>query len=312
MKFLPMCIALLMLGSAASAQEPSAEAPAKKPEPEKTTAEKDPNPHALIKTSMGDIEVELFADAAPKTVANFLGLAEGTKEFTDPKTGKKVKRPYYDGLTFHRVIKNFMLQGGCPLGTGTGGPGYKFKDEINAESLGLDKIKAFDKEGRPHDWLGIRSQAQFHQRILRPVLKEMGIENQEQLDKRNDEVKAKLKTLSLADCYRIMGYEFEDDLKSRKPVKGSLAMANAGPNTNGSQFFINHADTPWLTGKHTVFGKVVSGMDVVDKIANVKVGPGSAPAEEVKILSIRRVDEDADKDKNASSKANSEEKADGK
>ena len=149
---------------------------------------------AIIETSMGTIELELFPDKAPVTVENFVGLAKGTKEFTDLETGKKTKRKFYDGLTFHRVIPEFMIQGGCPLGTGTGGPGYTFKDET------------------------------------------------------------------------------DNGLKFNKP--GLLAMANAGPNTNGSQFFITEVNTPWLNGHHTIFGQVVSNKDleIVKKIARVETG----------------------------------------
>lgn len=173
---------------------------------ESTDSLKEDNPVATIRTSMGDIVIELFAQEAPKTVANFIGLAEGTKEFVDPVSKEKVKRPFYDNLIFHRVIKGFMIQGGCPLGTGRGGPGYVFEDEIN-----------------------------FH-----------------------------------------------------LPKRGVLAMANRGPDTNGSQFFINLVDTPWLAGKHTVFGRVIKGMDIVDKIGQVPVDPRThRPVEPVKIISIR-------------------------
>ena len=163
---------------------------------------------AIIETSMGTIEVELFADKAPVTVENFVGLATGTKEFTDLKTGKKTKRKFYDGLTFHRVIPEFMIQGGCPLGTGTGGPGYTFEDETN------------------------------------------------------------------------------NGLKFNKP--GLLAMANAGPNTNGSQFFITEVTTPWLNGHHTIFGQVISmdDLEVVKKIARVETGFSNDPIEPVIINKI--------------------------
>ncbi|MBI2081451.1 MAG: peptidylprolyl isomerase [candidate division NC10 bacterium] len=144
---------------------------------------------ATLKTSMGVIVVRLYEDKAPTTVGNFVGLASGTKEWTDPKTGKPVTRPLYSGTVFHRVIPNFMIQGGDPLGTGAGGPGYRFADE------------------------------------------------------------------------------FHPDLKHGKA--GVLSMANAGPNTNGSQFFITHRATPWLDGRHTVFGEVVEGMDVVEAIGRV-------------------------------------------
>ncbi len=145
--------------------------------------------YAIFDTTQGQITCRLFPDKAPKTVANFRGLAEGTKEFTDSKSGARTKRPYYDGLVFHRVIPKFMIQGGCPDGIGTGGPGYKFEDEFSKD-LGFDK-------------------------------------------------------------------------------PGKLAMANAGPNTNGSQFFITAAATTWLNNKHTIFGEVVEGYDVVEKIANL-------------------------------------------
>jgi peptidyl-prolyl cis-trans isomerase A (cyclophilin A) len=153
---------------------------------------------AHFTTSAGSFDIRLFENEVPNTVANFVGLVEGTKEWTDPKSGQKVKRPYYDGLIFHRVIDGFMIQGGDPLGTGTGGPGYKFADEFNAK------------------------------------------------------------------------------LRHSKP--GILSMANAGPNTNGSQFFITLAATPWLDNKHSVFGEVVSGLDVVQKMGKVPTSkPGDRP-----------------------------------
>ena len=161
---------------------------------------------AVIETSMGKVVVKLFPDKTPETVANFAGLAEGNKEWTDPATGQKVKKRFYDGLVFHRVIPNFMIQGGCPLGNGTGGPGYQFKDEI-VEGLTFD---------RP----------------------------------------------------------------------GLLAMANAGPGTNGSQFFITTAATPWLNGRHTIFGEVTEGMDFVTAIGNVPRGGADRPTTPVVIKKI--------------------------
>jgi peptidyl-prolyl cis-trans isomerase A (cyclophilin A) len=162
--------------------------------------------HAKFSTSEGDFKVRLFDDKAPKTVANFTELAEGKKEWTDPKTRQKVTRPFYDGLLFHRVIDGFMLQGGCPLGTGTGGPGYQFADEFGP--------------GLRHD---------------RP---------------------------------------------------GMLSMANAGPNTNGSQFFVTLAATPWLDNKHAIFGEVVEGMDVVQKLGKTKTGANDRPAKDVVINKV--------------------------
>ena len=246
------------------------------------------NPVYVIQTTFGDIEVELFQDEAPKTVANFIGLAEGTKEFKDSKTGKTVKRPFYDGLIFHRVIKNFMIQGGCPLGNGQGGPGYVFDDEIDAKALGLDKIKAFDPQKGPHRFLAIRNEQEFQRNLLAPLFQKMNITSQQELDKRKAEFEARLESLTLMEAYENLGYVYSDKGSKHAPVRGALAMANAGPNTNGSQFFINLVDTDWLAGKHTVFGKVVKGMDVVDKIGAVEVDSQNKPVKDVKIISIRR------------------------
>ena len=143
--------------------------------------------YAIFQTSAGSVTCRLFEKEAPETVANFVGLAMGTKEWTDPQSGQKVKKPLYDGTVFHRVIPNFMIQGGDPLGTGTGDPGYRFKDEFQSG-------RTFDKPGL-------------------------------------------------------------------------LAMANAGPNTNGSQFFITEVPTPHLNNKHTIFGECIQGFELVPKIA---------------------------------------------
>ena len=244
------------------------------------------NPLLLMKTNFGDVLLELFPEAAPRTVKNFLALAAGTRPFTDPRTGAQAKRPFYDGLTFHRVIKGFMIQGGDPKGDGTGGPGYRFEDEINADALGLRGMKALE-EGRPHPFLGVRSQSDFRRVLLAPLLRGMGIRSQADLDAREGEVRARLNGITLKEAYENMGYRFSPTLPSRPPVKGALAMANAGPDTNGSQFFINLADTPWLAGKHTVFGRVARGMEVVERIGETPVGAGGAPEKEVRIISIR-------------------------
>jgi peptidyl-prolyl cis-trans isomerase A (cyclophilin A) len=169
--------------------------------------------YATLSTTEGDIRVQLFPNHAPKTVTNFVELAEGGREWTDPRTGSRTSAPLYDGTVFHRVISGFMIQGGDPLGTGTGGPGYRFADEIHPEL-------AFTK----------------------PYL---------------------------------------------------LAMANAGPGTNGSQFFITVAPTQWLTGKHTIFGEVADadGRAVVDKIIAVPTGQMDRPKTDVTIskVTIERV-----------------------
>lgn len=248
------------------------------------------NPLVEIQTSMGDIILELFPEEAPETVANFIGLAEGTKPFVDPETGEMVTRPYYDGQIFHRVIDGFMIQGGSPTGLGNGTPGYDFKDEINARSLGLDRMPAFNEEGAPHPFLRIGSQAQFQAVILQPLLAKMGISSQEDLEARLPEVEETINSMTVKDVYENQGYEYDESLMSRMPVRGVIAMANAGPNTNGSQFFINLVDTDWLAGKHTVFGRVRQGMDVVDAIGSTPTDEMDRPLEPVRIISIREID----------------------
>jgi len=248
------------------------------------------NPVCLIKTSMGDITVELFIKDAPKTVENFISLAEGKKKFTDPKTNLEIKKPYYDNLIFHRVIKNFMIQGGCPKGDGSGDPGYKFEDEINASYLGLDKMPVLDPEKGPHPYLGIKSKEHFFSVVIRPITIKLGIKNEKEFKSRLDEIQKIITSISLKESYEYKGYVYNDKIKSHHLDRGVLAMANAGPNTNGSQFFINLVNTKWLEGKHTVFGKVIKGIEVVDKIGDVPVLPERhKPEKNVKIISIRLV-----------------------
>lgn len=223
------------------------------------------NPVAVIKTNYGDIEVELLPNLAPKTVENFVGLAKGTKEWTDPVSGKKVKRPFYNNLTFHRVIPNFMIQGGCPLGTGTGGPGYRFEDETytstNVELKG--EVKTDDEANLVWN------------EILRQPITSGRVMPDTELKTILDECQKK-QSLAPLKGRTVDFYRDKVGMKEKVFVKkirakveyGCLAMANSGPNTNGSQFFIvtKKEGTPHLDGKHTVFGKVIKGMEIAHKI----------------------------------------------
>ncbi len=210
--------------------------------------------YAVMTTTSGDMVLELFANEAPKTVQNFIDLAQGEKEFNTEKGMEK--RPFYDGLKFHRVIKDFMAQGGCPRGDGTGGPGYKFEDEINGKSLGLDTLK-------------VKEAPYYQTQLQRAVLSEFNIQSRQELEEKGQEVEAAYMDameLSALEILHRVGYRFNEVLTSKRPVRGSLAMANAGPNTNGSQFFINQVDNVNLTGIHTVFGQLVTGYEVLDRI----------------------------------------------
>jgi peptidyl-prolyl cis-trans isomerase A (cyclophilin A) len=166
-----------------------------------------PGTYATFNTTEGTIVCRLFEKDAPKTVQNFAELAQGQREWRHPSTGKKSTDRLYDGTIFHRVIPNFMIQGGDPQGTGMGGPGYQFEDETKGSAHKFDK-------------------------------------------------------------------------------PGKLAMANAGPNSNGSQFFITVAPTQWLTGKHTIFGEVIEGQEVADKIANAPRGRNDRPNKDVTLESV--------------------------
>jgi peptidyl-prolyl cis-trans isomerase A (cyclophilin A) len=247
------------------------------------------NPLVEIRTTMGAMILELFPKEAPQAVANFIGLAEGTKAWIDPDTGLEVMRPLYDGTVFHRVINGFMIQGGSPTGQGDGNPGFRFEDEINARSLGLDKMQMLDATGTPHPLLAINNQQDFQQQVLMPLYEKMGITSQAQLEARIDDVDRTLRTMTVKESFENLGYRYSERFISRMPVRGVIAMANNGPNSNGSQFFINLVDTDWLTGKHTVFGKVRVGLEVLDAIGRVPVDNTNRPLEDIIILSIRQV-----------------------
>ena len=217
------------------------------------------NPLVFMNTSEGDMILEIYADRAPKTAANFIDLATGLKSFVDPKTNKSVQRPYYDGLIFHRVIPNFMLQGGDIMGNGTGGPGYKFEDEISAKALGLDVLKV--KESRFYDM-----------DTQKVAMKELNINSRAEYDKNKNQLDRKMEELREMTVEALLekaGYQFDNALKSVKMLPFTVAMANSGPNTNGSQFFINLVTNPHLDGKHTVFGKLLKGRSIAEKIAKI-------------------------------------------
>ena len=244
-----------------------------------------------ITTSQGAIRCKMYAEACPVTVQNVCDLAEGKRSFTDPATGQPVTRPFYDGLTFHRVIPGFMIQGGDPKGDGTGGPGFQFKDEINAASLGLDKESALQGDNlHPHC---AHMGRQFVQTYIEPKLAGRGIGPTSTAEQRNAAIAAilpGLQTITLMQFYSDLGYHYDAALPaSKKPMRGVLAMANAGPDTNGSQFFINLGDTPHLTGKHTIFGEVVSGLDVATAIAAVPRDERDKPKTAVVMTSVKVV-----------------------
>ncbi|MBN1798229.1 MAG: peptidylprolyl isomerase [Spirochaetales bacterium] len=241
--------------------------------------------YAFFSTSKGEFVVKLFEEKTPKTVENFTGLAMGTKEWKDPATGQKQKKPFYDGLIFHRVIKDFMIQGGCPLGTGTGGPGYKFEDECFIQGPEL-KGAINDESTAIQVWNFI---------IVPYAQKHKG-------DVPDADIKAIIEhAVNKQSVQILMGKTveyFKTKIGLTEKVYGmalihpvdyaTLCMANSGPDTNGSQFFIvtKREGCSWLNGKHTVFGKVVHGMEVVHAIENVPTASGDKPVQDVVIKQI--------------------------
>ena len=244
-------------------------------------------PQVTITTNHGPIVAELFADQAPETVRIFIEIAEAKRETI--LAAEAGFYHFYDGLSFHRVIPNFLIQGGCPIGSGNGNPGFTFPDEINADSLGLDKEVALQGE-QLHAQCAYM-QDDFMQAMVIPKLRSMGLDGESTQEEYKAAFPKALKSLdgtTLKAFYEAIGYQYNAKLPpSSKPVRGSLAMANSGPSTNGSQFFINLVDTPHLTGKHTVFGQVIEGMEVVDKIAGVETDDRNYPKQPVVIQTIR-------------------------
>lgn len=245
------------------------------------------NPLAVIQTTVGDIIVELFPREAPNTVANFIGLATGSKPFLDPLTQVETLLPYYDGTAFHRVLAGVLVQAGSRSGREDGYPGYRFDDEISASSLGLDRMFVVDSTGTPNALLAIASESDFQQRVLQPLYRAMGITDADQLELRLPEVDRRVRAMTLQEHYEMLGYRYRTDLQSRAPLRGLLAMANAGPNANGSQFFITLTDLPTLSGRHTVFGKVRVGLEVAELIGRAATDAEQHPYQPVTILSIQ-------------------------
>ena len=246
------------------------------------------NPLIRISTSKGEMYLELYPLEAPNNVENFIALAEGEKEFTNLKTGEPIQSRYYNGMRFHRVVPGFIIQAGSPAINPLGLQVSLLNDEINANALGLDQIPALNPDGSFADVLNIESKPDFHGEILTPLYSQRNITDVEAALSRQYQVLETLQELSVKSVYENQGYRYDDSLESRPIERGTVALANSGPDSNGSEFFISLTAAEWLWGKYTVIGKVVEGQEVMDSIGNTAIDPGQFSSLSTLIYSVRK------------------------
>jgi cyclophilin family peptidyl-prolyl cis-trans isomerase len=246
------------------------------------------NPLIRISTSKGEMYLELYPLEAPNNVENFIALAEGEKEFTNLKTGEPIQSRYYNGMRFHRVVPGFIIQAGSPAINPLGLQVSLLNDEINANALGLDQIPALNPDGSFADVLNIESKPDFHEEILTPLYSQRNITDVEAALSRQYQALETLQELSVKSVYENQGYRYDDSLESRPIERGTVALANSGPDSNGSEFFISLTAADWLWGKYTVIGKVVEGQEVMDSIGNTAIDPGQFSSLSTLIYSVRK------------------------
>ncbi|MCH8264150.1 MAG: peptidylprolyl isomerase [Proteobacteria bacterium] len=276
---LPLTILLLLWQHPGHADTASAE-----------LAMEDPlNPLLLISTSQGNIYIELFPNEAPRNVANFLALATGEVEFIDADTGAEFKPRYFNGLRFHRVITDFIIQTGSGAYHPRGAPADQLPDEINADYLGLDRLPVLNPDGSFNSMLNISNKAEFDEEILKPLYRRMNIESKADLLARQEAVLIQLQQMTVKRAYENQGYSYNSSNPGRGISRGVVALANKGPDTNAAEFFIALTDADWLTGKHTVIGKVVEGMEVADTIGAVPIDPLQFSRLSTLLYSVRRI-----------------------
>ena len=247
------------------------------------------HPLLLIATSQGDIFVEMLPEEAPLNTARFMDLAEGRVTFRDVISGATYNPRYYDGMRFHRVIPGLLIQAGSPAKHPLGAPEQLLPDEINASMLGLDTQFVFGSDNRPNPLLNVGSRQELEDTLLQPLYRRMGIDESDELRARQFEMAEVLLNMTLQQAYENLGYRYDPDLPSRRITRGTLALANRGPNTNGPEFYIPVIDTPWLDGRYTVIGRVVDGMDVADRISRFAMDPFTESRQSTLIHSIRQL-----------------------
>lgn len=247
------------------------------------------NPLIQISTSRGSIFVELYPEEAPANVGRFLGLAAGEIELVDTNTATIFKPRYYDGMSFHRVIPGLLIQAGSPTYNPLGAPSDLLKDEINADSLGLNAENILLPDSTTNPILNITSNDEFAQQVLQPLYENMGIETAEDLLGQEERIATRLHAMTIKELYQLQGYTYRDATLSRPIQSGVLALANTGPDTNGPEFFISISDSEHMSGKYTAIGSVIEGMEVVDDIGSLEIDPLKATRASTVIYAMRKI-----------------------
>ena len=225
------------------------------------------NPLVLVTTGAGNIYLEMLPAEAPANVQNFLDLAAGEVEIVDRQSGRSFTPRYYDGMTFHRAVPGLLIQAGSPAENVFGNPPETLIDEINANSLGLDRMPAVLPDGSFNPILQIGDREDLEELVLIPLYRAMGIGSAEEINRRQFEIDQQLRELTVKQVYQNFGYRYTERFQTRPIGRGTVALANSGPNTNGPEFFIALSPAEWLNGRYTVIARVVEGMDVVERIS---------------------------------------------
>lgn len=255
--------------------------------------ESEDNPLFLLNSSQGAIYIELLPNEAPLNVERFMQLAAGEVEFFDEIANTSFAPRYYDGMRFHRVLPGFIIQAGSPNHHPLGSPDEFLDDEINAFSLGLDRLPVLAEDGSVNPILNVGNQQEFGERVLTPLYRELDIETVEDLEDQQSDIVVNLRGLTVMRLYEHEGFQYQNQYPTRGITRGTLALANDGPNRNGPEFFIALNNADWLNGRYTVIGRVVEGMEVADRIGNNAVDPQQFDPRSTVIYSVRQMNQQA-------------------
>ncbi|MEX0618508.1 MAG: peptidylprolyl isomerase [Pseudohongiellaceae bacterium] len=253
------------------------------------------NPLLLVSTSQGAVYIELYPGEAPRNATFFSELAQGESVLADPRTGASLPpSPYFDGLAFYRSIPGLLVQAGIPWQQVTGLPVNEPPEEINAAGLGLNRIPLFNPDGSLNERMNVSGRRDFENRVLIPLYRSLGVESEQELVDRQDELRRALDDLTLQQAYENNGINFSDGPVTRPFSRGSVGLVRSLPGSNGPEFFIMTADADWLTGRYTVVGRVVEGMEVVERIDRQTASTRTGSPNRAEIQTMRQVNQRVD------------------